>query len=96
VFTARFVPGLKVVAAPAAGIAYMPWRSFVLWHTLAAIVFTLGFGLAAFVAGAAAIELLEHYGAYGLVPIAAALAALIVLRRRRRRARVDEPADALA
>jgi membrane protein DedA with SNARE-associated domain len=96
VFTARFLPGLKVVAAPAAGLAHMPWRSFLLWHTLAAIVFTLGFGLAAFVAGAAAIELLEHYGAYALVPVAAALAVLIVLRRRRQRARADEPADALA
>ncbi len=88
VFFARFLPGLKVVAAPAAGISKMPWRSFALWHALAAIVFTFGFGLAAYVAGQAAIEFVEHYGLYAAIPIALAIVAWFVFKRSRRGDRV--------
>ena len=86
VFLARFFPGLKVVAAPAAGLARMRWGSFALWHALGAIAFALLFGLAAYFAGTGAIELAERYGTYAVVPLAVALAAgagLVLVRRRR-------------
>ena len=84
VFVARFLPGLKVVAAPVAGIAQMSWRSFAFWHTLASIVFTLGFGIGAYLAGEAAIELVEQYGFYAVIPIALAIAAWFAFKRWRR------------
>ena len=88
VFLARFLPGLKVVAAPAAGISRMRWRDFALWHALGAVGFALLFGLGAYYAGATALELAERYGAVAVVPAAAAalLAWLgwTALRRRRR------------
>jgi membrane protein DedA with SNARE-associated domain len=72
VFTARFLPGLKVAAAPAAGICCMSLPGFALWHTAGAVAFALGFGLAAFFVGEGAIELVEVLGLYGLA-VAAAL-----------------------
>jgi membrane protein DedA with SNARE-associated domain len=85
VFLARFFPGLKVVAAPAAGIVHMPWRAFAFWHAAGAIAFSLVFGITAFVAGAAAVGLVEHYGVYALLPLAlAAIAAALLVNRRRK------------
>jgi membrane protein DedA with SNARE-associated domain len=87
VFIARFLPGAKVVAAPAAGVAAMSWAKFAFWHALGAIGFAVGFGLAGYYFGEGAIELAERYGAYALVPLVG-LAALTwalyaVIRRRR-------------
>ena len=87
VFIARFLPGAKVVAAPAAGVAAMSWAKFAFWHALGAIGFAAGFGLAGYYFGEGAIELAERYGAYALVPLVG-LAALTwalyaVIRRRR-------------
>jgi membrane protein DedA with SNARE-associated domain len=87
VFIARFFPGAKVVAAPAAGVADMNWLKFAFWHALGSIGFAVGFGLAGYYGGEGAIELAERYGIYGLVPVALlALAAwwgYKILRRRR-------------
>jgi membrane protein DedA with SNARE-associated domain len=87
VFIARFLPGAKVVAAPAAGVAAMSWAKFAFWHALGAIGFAAGFGLAGYYFGEGAIELAERYGAYALVPVvllAALTWALYVVIRRRR------------
>ena len=67
VFSARFLPGVKVVAAPAAGICGMPWRAFALWHAAAAVAFSAGFGLAGYFVGEGLVELIEALGLYGLV-----------------------------
>ena len=89
VFLARFLPGLKVVAAPAAGSFGMNPAAFALWHTLGAVAFAAGFGLAAYWAGAGAIELVEHYGTFGLIAVAiiagVAYAGWRVIRKRRPR-----------
>jgi membrane-associated protein len=87
VFIARFLPGAKVVAAPAAGVGDMNAPKFAFWHALGAIGFAVGFGLAGYYGGEGAIELAERYGLYALVPLAL-LAALtwalyVVIRRRR-------------
>jgi membrane protein DedA with SNARE-associated domain len=87
VFIARFLPGAKVVAAPVAGVADMNWLRFAFWHAAGAIGFAVGFGLAGYYGGEGAIELVERYGVYSLVPIAflAVLGWLLfkVIRRRR-------------
>jgi membrane protein DedA with SNARE-associated domain len=92
VFTARFLPGLKVAAAPAAGVCGMGLPGFALWHVAAAVAFSAGFGLAAFFVGEGAVELVEAFGVYGfLVAAVSALLAWLAydrlwLRRRRRTA----------
>jgi membrane protein DedA with SNARE-associated domain len=93
VFTARFLPGLKVVAAPAAGICKMSWPGFALWHAAAAVAFSVGFGLAAFFVGEGVVELVEALGVYGLglaaVLLAAGWLAWKALARRRPQARAS-------
>jgi membrane protein DedA with SNARE-associated domain len=87
VFIARFLPGAKVVAAPAAGVGDMNWAKFAFWHALGAVGFAVGFGLAGYYGGEGAIELAERYGLYALVPLgvlAALTWALYALIRRRR------------
>jgi membrane-associated protein len=69
VFIARFLPGAKVVAAPAAGVADMSWTKFAFWHALGAVGFAVGFGLAGYYGGAGAIELVERFGVYAFVPL---------------------------
>jgi membrane protein DedA with SNARE-associated domain len=76
VFIARFLPGAKVVAAPVAGVARMSWARFVFWHALGAIGFAVGFGLLGYYGGEGAIELVERYGVYALVPLALVAAGL--------------------
>jgi membrane protein DedA with SNARE-associated domain len=68
VFFARFLPGLKVIACPAAGTFRMPVVPFLVWHGLASIGFALLFGLTGYWAGEAAIELVERWGLYALIP----------------------------
>jgi membrane-associated protein len=87
VFIARFLPGAKVVAAPAAGVGDMNAAKFAFWHALGAIGFAVGFGLAGYYGGEGAIELAERYGVYALVPLvllAALTWALYAVIRRRR------------
>jgi membrane protein DedA with SNARE-associated domain len=87
VFVARFLPGAKVVAAVAAGVAAMNWARFALWHALGSIGFAVGFGLAGFYGGEGAIKLVERFGIYALVPVgllaAAAWWGFRMLKRRR-------------
>ena len=87
VFLARFFPGLKVVAALAAGSFGMRWWPFAVWHALGSVAFALVFGLTAYWAGEAAIELVERFG-LAVVVILAVVAGLTWLgyrlaRRRR-------------
>ena len=86
VVVARFLPGFKVAIAPVAGIARMRLREFLLWHLLGAIAFALAFGLLGYFAGAAAVNLVERFGAYAALALAAlALAAALAYWRLRRR-----------
>jgi membrane protein DedA with SNARE-associated domain len=93
VFSARFLPGLKVVAAPAAGMCGMSWPGFALWHTAAAVAFSVGFGLAAFFVGEGVVELVDALGVYGLalavVLLAAGWLGWKALARRRPQARAS-------
>jgi membrane protein DedA with SNARE-associated domain len=85
VFVARFLPGFKVAIAPVAGIARMRLRQFLLWHLLGAIAFAFAFGLLGYFAGAAAVNLVERFGAYAAFGLAAlALAAALAYWRVRR------------
>jgi membrane-associated protein len=95
VFLARFFPGVKVVAAPAAGIARMPWRAFAAWHAIAAVCFAGLFGLAGYYLGRGAIELAERVGVYVAAPVGAVAVCgwVVWMTTRRRRAAPHRVAD---
>jgi membrane protein DedA with SNARE-associated domain len=85
IFLARFVSGLRVVAAIGAGVSRVPWPKFALVNAAGAIVWGTAIALLGFVFGQSW-PLLEHWvGGTGLVLIAIAVAAIIfvVLRHRR-------------
>jgi membrane-associated protein len=84
VFLARFLPGLKVIACPAAGTFRMPLVPFLVWHALASLGFALLFGLTAYWAGEAAIELVERWGLYALIPPGLILILAYAFMKRRR------------
>ena len=82
---ARFVPGFKVVIAPAAGVARMRVAQFLPWHLLASIAFAASFGLLGYFAGAAVVNAVERFGLYAAAAIAAlALVAGVAYWRLRR------------
>ena len=51
VFLGRFVAFLRTVAAVLAGANRMPWGRFLLWNGLGGMVWTVGYGLGAYLAG---------------------------------------------
>jgi len=91
VFFGRWIAGLRVWASWLAGITEMPWRSFLLWNALGGISWAVTVGVAGYLLGTAAGQVVEKLG------IGAAIAAAVVLvgayvylhRRRRRRRAMD-------
>lgn len=83
VFLARWVPGVRVVAAVMAGASAMPWRRFLLFNASGALVW------AGTVASLAAVLGPAGAAAYSTACIVAALAtgAITALRERARRRR---------
>ena len=85
IFIARFVSGLRVVAAIGAGVARVPWPKFLVFNAAGAIVWGTAIALLGFAFGQSW-PLLEHWvGGTGLVLIAVAVAVIIVVVLRRRR-----------
>lgn len=41
IFVARFLFGLRIVAGPLAGVLRMPWKRFVLWNVLGAVLWVV-------------------------------------------------------
>jgi len=69
VVIARFVPGVRTLMNPVAGILGMPARSFLFWQVAGGLVWTVGLTLAAYWVGHS-LHNLDHY----LIPIAVAVA----------------------
>jgi undecaprenyl-diphosphatase len=85
VFLGRWLPGLRVVASWLAGANRMPWRRFLLWNALGAIVWASTVGGAAYLLGQSASGSLGAIGFGGL-----AIAALVYLVRRIRERVTDQ------
>lgn len=87
VVIARFVPGIRTLMNPLAGILEMPARSFAFWQVSGGLVWSVGVTLAAYGVGQS-IHNLDHY----LIPIAVAVAviSLIPVVVELRRARTEE------
>lgn len=83
IFIARFISGLRVVAALAAGVTHVPWRTFLLYNSAGAIVWGTAIAFLGFLFGQSW-PLLEHWvGRAGLVIVGFVAAAILfaILRR---------------
>jgi len=88
VFFARFIAGLRVVAAWIAGITRMHWATFLTWNALGGIVWAFGYGLLAYFFGKALVDTISTYGLYaGLVLALTAVVGFVGYRYWKRRRR---------
>jgi membrane-associated protein len=84
VFLGRWIAGLRVWASWLAGITEMPWRSFLLWNALGGITWAITVGVAGYLLGSAAEQILQKAGIGALVVAGVALVGVYVYLHRRR------------
>jgi membrane protein DedA with SNARE-associated domain len=71
VVIARFVAGLRIVAAWLAGLSHMRWRKFFPFNAAGGILWSTTIGLTAYFFGEKAVQAIEKYGLYAVLGIAA-------------------------
>jgi membrane protein DedA with SNARE-associated domain len=92
----RFVAGLQTMIALMAGITRMPWRRFLFWNVLGAIVWACAVSALGYLAGGSA-HAVDHYlGVVGLVVIGVIVlvVAFLLWRSHRSDRDVSPPAPA--
>jgi membrane protein DedA with SNARE-associated domain len=86
VFIGRFISVLRYTVAWVAGLARMEWWRFLFWNAAGGIAWAIAVGLAAYYAGAAAIDTARRYGVYAVGGLVAVLVVggigFHILRRR--------------
>src|SRR3954451_6507408 len=60
VFIGRFLPLLRATLGWMAGVGGMPWLRFAVWNLVGAVVWGIAVGLAAYYAGAAVVDTIQH------------------------------------
>lgn len=88
VFLARFAFGVRVTAAWLAGVNRMPWPRFLVWNALGGVAWAAVAGMAGYLLGAAASQLVTSLGIAALIAIALAAALVYGWQRYRRRRRL--------
>ncbi|MGX9889383.1 DedA family protein [Streptomyces sp. NPDC002276] len=103
VFTGRFIGFVRTFLPFAAGVSGMPYRRFVLYSSVASVVWGIGNVLLGYFAGAAVTNLLHSIGLVGAVTLAALVLVLLVatyfirlLRVRKRSSRRPAPSEVVA
>ena len=96
VFFARFIAGLRVVAAWIAGITHMHWATFLTWNALGGIVWAFGYGLLAYFFGKALVDAITTYGLYAGIVIGVVAVACFFGYRYWRRRRLRAEGDGLS
>lgn len=88
IFFARFISGLRVIAALAAGVTHVPWPTFLFYNAAGAVAWATAMGFVGFLFGQSW-SLLEHWvGAAGLVIVGLVAAAILFAVLRRHRGRI--------
>ena len=85
---ARFIEGLRQANGIIAGITKMPWRKFMLFNALGAIIWCLTWSGVGYLAGnhiTAIYEAINRYALYVLIAVVVLIGFLIVRRVRRKR-----------
>ncbi len=88
IFFARFISGLRVVAALAAGVSHVPWPTFLLYNAAGAVVWGTAIALLGFLFGQSWSLLERWVGGAGLVLVGFVAAAILFVVLRRHQARI--------
>ncbi len=94
IFFARFIAGLRVVAGPLAGVLRMPWRRFLLFNFLGAVLWVTTIASVGYVFGSQ-LDLVIHYLGRANIFIVAAVLLLIGFLWWRRRRHQEQPSQAV-
>lgn len=96
VFLGRFIAVLRAVMPAVAGTTRLPYRTFVLYNVLSAVVWGVGYCLLGYAAGSAYAAIERTVGTGVAIAIAAVVLGAVVfwLVRRHRRERVSSHSDA--
>lgn len=84
VFFARFIFGLRIVAGPLAGVLRMPWRKFLVFNILGAVIWVTTISTAGYLFGRHWERLQRDVSRFDLGVAILVLVALALLWRRRR------------
>jgi membrane protein DedA with SNARE-associated domain len=76
IFFARFVFGLRIIAGPMAGVLRMPWKKFLIFNFLGAVLWVTVIACAGYLFGRHWERLVNDLGRFNLV---AAIAAVLVI-----------------
>lgn len=87
IFFARFIFGMRIIAGPLAGVLRMPWRQFVLFNFLGAVVWVTTISLIGYFFGSQWDTLVKVMGRVNLV-IAIVVLAVLVFAWHRYRERI--------
>lgn len=79
IFFARFIAGLRIIAGPAAGLYRMPWRTFLLFNALGAIVWVSTVATAGYLLGHHWQHLVDLFGRIDLLLLLVAVAVILAL-----------------
>ena len=74
VAAARFIPGLRVIGALAAGTSHMRWRTFLIWNCIGGVTWVTMVVLVGYVLGPAYKQAEKYFGIGGAIVIAIAVA----------------------
>ena len=94
VFFGRFTALLRALVPSAAGMAHLPFRTFVLWNALGGLVWANAAVLAGYLAGASFSQVEDYLGKGAFALTALVLLAALALHVRHRRRRDSPAADA--
>jgi membrane protein DedA with SNARE-associated domain len=85
VFLGRWFAGLRIAAAWLAGISHMHWAVFLFWNALGGVAWATSVGLAAYLLGPPAGQVIKAVGLAGIAVVVVAGIGYLVWRRRTRR-----------
>jgi len=76
IFFARFVFGMRIIAGPMAGVLRMPWKKFLIYNFLGAVLWVTVIAFAGYLFGRHWERLVRDLGRFNLI---AAVAAVIII-----------------
>jgi membrane-associated protein len=91
VFLGRFVPFVRSVGFLVAGVAHMPWKRFLVYDVVGAVIWGVGHSVLGYLVGASYEDFAPYFGLGILVVLLLLIGGSTLARRRRKQSKGPEP-----
>lgn len=91
VFLGRFVPFVRSVGFIVAGLAHMPWKRFLVYDVVGAVIWGVGHSVLGYLVGASYEDFAPYFGLGILVVLLLLIGGSTLARRRRKQSKGPEP-----